>query len=67
MYLELTFPIIKGFHEVANSMTLAICKNTATKSEIAALFLGDDIYNLSLDENKHDKSDSEIESALEYG
>ncbi len=54
-------------HEVFNSMTLAICKNTATRTEMAALFLGDDIYNLSLDDNKHDKSDSEIESALEYG
>jgi Ca2+-binding EF-hand superfamily protein len=54
-------------HEVFNSMTMAICKDTGTKSEMAALFLGDDIYNLSLDDNKHDKSDSEIESALEYG
>lgn len=55
------------FHEVANSMTLAICKNTATKNDLAALFLGDDIYNLSLDDNKHDKTEGEIEDALEYG
>lgn len=55
------------FHEVANSMTLAICKNTATKNDLAALFLGEDIINLSLDDNKHGKTESEIEDALEYG
>lgn len=54
------------FHEVANSMTLAICQGNTTKNEIAALFLGDDIVNLALDDNKHEKSDSEIEHALEY-
>jgi hypothetical protein len=55
------------FHEVANSMTLAICKSTGTKNDLAALFLGDDIYNLSMDDNKHEKSQSEIDEALEYG
>jgi len=48
-------------------MTLAICKNTGTRNDLAALFLGDDIYNLSLDDNKHEKTESEIEDALEYG
>ena len=56
-----------AFHEVPNSMTLAICKNTGTKNDLAALFLGDDIFNISMDDNKHEKSQSEIDNALEYG
>ena len=58
------------FHEVANSMTLAICKSTATKNDLAALFLGEDIINLSLDDNKvanMERLREKLRMPLEYG
>ena len=53
------------FHEVANSMTLAVSKNDGTKNELGALFLGDEIHKAAMEEKKPDRTDSEITSALE--
>jgi Ca2+-binding EF-hand superfamily protein len=55
------------FDEVANSMTLALSKQGGTKVELGALFLGDTMLKISLDENKSEQTEGNISDYVEYG
>ena len=55
------------FHDVANSMTLAICNGDGTKVDLSTLFLGDDMYKISSNENKIEQPEVDMTDWLEYG
>eukprot|EP00542_Grammatophora_oceanica_P020638 CAMPEP_0194047640 /NCGR_PEP_ID=MMETSP0009_2-20130614/25089_1 /TAXON_ID=210454 /ORGANISM="Grammatophora oceanica, Strain CCMP 410" /LENGTH=514 /DNA_ID=CAMNT_0038693309 /DNA_START=184 /DNA_END=1728 /DNA_ORIENTATION=- len=58
-----------NFHDVANSMTLSICKNDVTRTDLKDLFVGDEIYKTALAEQQGGSAvaDYEILDALQYG
>jgi hypothetical protein len=55
------------FHEVVNSMTLAISNQGGTNIDLGALFLGNEVHKISLDENKSEQPEVSIMDYLEYG
>ena len=57
------------FHDVANAMTLAVCKNDVTRTDLSDLFVGDDMYKIAVEEHNRgvNPDSNEIVDALHYG
>lgn len=57
-----------NFHDVANSMTLAFCKDDVSRTDLTDLFVGDDMYrNAVEDPDSHNMNQSDVIDALQYG
>lgn len=58
-----------NFHDVANAMTLSVCKNDVTRTDLSDLFVGDDMYKTAVDEHNRgtNPSKADLVDALHYG
>mmetsp|Transcript_19325 Transcript_19325/g.32093 ORF Transcript_19325/g.32093 Transcript_19325/m.32093 type:complete len:475 (+) Transcript_19325:254-1678(+) len=57
-----------NFHDVANSMTLAFCKDDVSRTDLTDLFVGDDMYRNAIeDPGSQDANRSDVIDALQYG
>lgn len=57
-----------NFHDVANSMTLAFCKDDVSRTDLTDLFVGDDMYRNAIeDPGNQDANPSDVMDALQYG
>ena len=56
-----------NFHDVANSMTLAFCKDDVSRTDMTDLFVGSDVSQLALGESEKSLDESVVLDALQYG
>lgn len=58
-----------NFHDVANSMTLAFCKDDVSRTDLTDLFVGDDMYRNAVKDTAAIEStnQSDVVDALQYG
>lgn len=63
LFLNVLSSCMLNFHEIANEMTLAVCKNDFTREDLLALFAVNEIQNLA---DSSANLDPEVAEALEY-
>lgn len=56
-----------NFHDVANSMTLAYCKDDVTTVDMSDLFVSDETYQKALEQSDSAGNDKDVLDVLEYG
>jgi hypothetical protein len=58
-----------NFHEVANSMTLAFCKDDVSRTDLTDLFVGNEMYQMAVEGRggSFNPDQSDIIDALQYG
>lgn len=72
-YMSLILNVVAAgslnFHDVANSMTLSVCKNDVTRTDLSDLFITDDMYKTAVEEHNKgtNPSKADLLDALQYG